>query len=69
METPELNPTSPQQVRVPAPKYKCGACWTTDHFGTLWMYFGFKHLESLWICPSCQPNWVDHYVRLQERGL
>jgi hypothetical protein len=50
-------------------KYKCGGCAKETNDNRGWIYFAFKHLHSVWLCPECRPVWSDHMVKCQEKGL
>ncbi len=50
---------------------KCAACWKEERPSEAkgWIFFGFKHLESGWLCPQCQIEWKEHYEKLQAANL
>jgi hypothetical protein len=48
----------------------CGGCWTVDEKKAPgWLYFGFKYLESLWLCPECIPKMGPDLSNKQRAGL
>jgi hypothetical protein len=53
----------------PPKKFKCISCWEESDEALLWIYFGFKSLESGWLCVPCQPVWQLHFQKLQVGGL
>lgn len=48
--------------------WRCDACLKESEDGTGWIWFNFKHLSPVWLCPGCQREWKEHMTKLQGAG-
>jgi len=59
---------SDDDVRV---KYRCDICGKFSFSLAFWWVFKFVYLKKTYLCPTCanESKFVDHLLKLQEKGL
>lgn len=49
----------------------CGGCWTVGAIiaPVGWVYFNFKALDPVWLCPDCVEKYAEEFSAQQSAGL